>query len=704
MKYKTILAITLLAMLTLIPMVPMTFATPTPGDIDVLRHTVIRSPDAALLAMMTGVADFSPDQIRTTDIETQADAGMLVTENLGFHMGFIAYNLRADQSYRREDVTYWPLKDAEFRHALVHCYDQLGIIPPIYGYIVTPVRSLVPPAQSRYFNTAIPEHPYNPGDPFTSPAGEHSSVGILKQAGYTFVDDDSSGTVTDADYWMTPAPDPVPLPSMEIWTPLMEVAPTSFQHGQEFGSDLAAIGLGATVTNGMKGIHCDGEDFNWYLAQVYDHANFDGYMVFYSLGRIPDQLFSLLHTSQDCKNFPGRRNAPGVNDPTIDALCETVKGSLILNDIRDAAKTVQEMLYTPSLPNADNFALVYMTLYSRSYFNVFAEHVQGIVRSPGYGSDNSWTFFNMHWEDGFQRVEDGKNVMIYINGEHPSSFNPLYATTVYEWNIIGQTLDGLTAVNPYNHGDIPWQATDWTITETVAGMDIDFVLDPTVEWQDGKPMTASDVEFCLEFLRDYQVPRYAETWQTLIDVVVTDATHVTIQANLAGIGLFYDYSGLALTIPEHIYDRFDPPDPASMQAVLDYDPNVAYNVAPGYIPGPHPVPTNLFGTGPWIFQFYDDVNFYDDMERNPNYFMTIGGEIRALLQTMFHEVGDTNEDGIVDVLDQYDMSVCYGYFHWEIPPGGVYDGEQDIVEKPYIVDIKDLAMHGFHLGWKRSYP
>jgi hypothetical protein len=486
---------------------------------------------------------------------------------------------------------------------------------------------------------------------------------------------------------------------MEVWTPLLEVAPTSFQHGQEFGSDLAAIGLGATTANGMRGIFCDGEDFNWYLAQVYDHANFDGYMVFYSLGRIPDQLYTLLHSSQDVLPYPGRRNGPGVNDTTIDALTETVRFSLDLNAIETAAKEVQELLYTPTATNADMFALVYMTLYSRSYFNVFAEHVEGVVRSPGYGSDNGWTFFNMNWEEGFVREEDGKTVMIYINGEHPGSFNPLYATTVYEWNIIGQTQDGLTAVNPYSHGDIGWLAEDWTITETVAGMDIDFVLNDTVEWQDGKSFTANDIEFCLEFLRDYEVPRYAGTWETLIDVAVTDATHLTIHSNEAGIGLFYDYSGLAPLIPEHIYDRFDPPDPTSMQAVLDYDPNVAYNVAPGYTPGPHPPPTNLFGTGPWVFQFYDTVNFYDDMWRNEHYFKSTA-EIHNLKVAMFHEVGDTNEDGVVDVLDQQDISFAYGYFVGE--PN--YDPDQDIVQAPFIIDIKDLAMHGFYLGWQREYP
>jgi hypothetical protein len=114
----------------------------------------------------------------------------------------LLYNIRPDQSYRRDDLAegFWPLADPAFRHALIHGYDQLGIIPPIYGFIVTPVRSLVPPAQSYWYNSAVPTHDFNLGNPFTSPPGEHSTCGILKDAGYVFVDADSSSSVTAPDY------------------------------------------------------------------------------------------------------------------------------------------------------------------------------------------------------------------------------------------------------------------------------------------------------------------------------------------------------------------------------------------------------------------------------------------------------------------------------------------------------------------------
>ena len=697
LKSKVIVAIMLVSMLATILMVQTTFSQIGP-EMDILRHEVIKSPDAALIAMQTGVCDFSPDQIRTPDIEKQDEDGMTITEDLGFHMGFIAYNIRdlaTIQSYWRPSVTAWPLHDVAFREALITCYDQLGIIPPIYGYIVTPVRSLVPPAQSKYYNPAVPEHPYNPGNPFTSTAGDGTSCGILLAAGYTFVDAGTTGVVDDADYWKCPNNEPVPY--MEIWTPLIGVAPTSYQHGVEFVADLGEIGLEATTANGNSGFISLGRDFNEYLADVYDLAEFDAYMVFYSLGRIPDQLYSLLHSSQDCLTLPGARNAVGVNDPDIDDLCETVKYSLDTDDIEDAAKEVQSMLYTTDksvYPNADAFAMSYMLLYSRSYFNAFVEHLEGIVTSPGYGSDNSWTFFNANWESGYERIEGGKTVLIYINGDEPDSFNPCYATTVYEWNVIGQTQDGLTAVNPYNHYDIPWVASDWTITETMTGMEIDFTIRDDVEWQDGHPFTAYDVEFCLEFLRDHSVPRYAETWMTLDDVTVTDATHCKVIATEAGIGLFYDYSGLAPLLPPQVWDRTWTSD----QEVLDYDPTEAYNVASGYTAGPNPPPTNLFGTGPWIFQFYDDVNWYDDMWRNENYFMSTAA-IHDLMTEMFWEVGDAGKNGLINVLDLYAVSVAYGCMIGD----PCYNANADF-NTDGIVDIDDLSNTAYHLTWQKEYP
>lgn len=708
LSYKSIFAlIALVSMFATMAVIPSGYAQSGP-KMDILRHEVIKSPDAQLIAMQTDQVDFSPEQIRTPDIEKLDLEGNLITQDLGFHMGFIGYNIRdlasplrgsvSDQTWLdstwypyRLGVPVWPLADVNFRKALIRCYDQLGIIPPIYGYIVTPVRSLVPPAQSKYYSSTAQSYPYNPGNPFTSPAGEQSTVGILKAAGYTFVDGGAIGVVDGPDYWT--APGGIPLPKMTIWTPLIGVAPTSFQHGAEFVADLANVGLKATPANGDRGLIHEGKDFNEYLNLVYGTATgvggqFDAFMVFYSLGRLPDQLYDLMHTSGDTVTHPARRNAVGIDDPEIDSLTETVKFSLDPNVIEAAAKTVQEKLYDTS----NDYALAYMLLYSRSYFNAFRPGITGIVKSPGYGSDNTFTYLNAEYTAN-PRTEGTNTVFIYVNGDEPDSFNYNFATTVYEWNVIGQTIDGLIAVNPYNHADIPWLASDWSITSTAAGMDISVTLRSDVLWQDGYPFTAYDVEWCLEFLRNMEIPRYYTSWQNLIDVVVTDNTHLTIQLNAAGLSLFYDVIGVGAYLAPQIWDRAW----GSSQEVLDWIPTGAYDPAPGYAAGPTPTPTNIMGTGPFIFDFYDTTNLYDDMHRNPNYFMTQAATA-ALMTSMFWEVGDEDYGGLVNAADLTQVSFAYG-----ARTGGARWNADANFDLNGIIDIRDLRTTSYHLTWQKFW-
>jgi ABC-type transport system substrate-binding protein len=670
-------------------------------EIDLLRYKVSKHPDHELAGMLNGTFDSSIDLLRTTDIETLDTNGFTITSSPGLHIGFVAYNIRDTatiQSYYRPDITYWPLHDAEFRHALLHCWDPLGSVPSYYGYIMTPVHSIVPPAQNKYYSPSVPQHPYNPGNPFTSLAGEHSSVGLLKAEGYVFVDADSSGTVTQADYWK--CPNGAPLPRLVIWVPLPDVCGTIYQPMiYEFILDLRAIGLGATPANSNHGITLEGRDFNEYLSCAFGTSTmpggrFDAYLVYYRLDRLPNQLYTLCHSSQDSRLHWSRQNAPGINDPAIDALVETVLYELDVNTVASAAKQAQENLYDPTLPNADNFALAYMALDSRTYFNAYSPSLTGIVNSYGFSSDNVWTSLNLNWLPGFERIIDSKLATVLPLDAQPESLNPLYAKMYYERSILNRLYDGLVNTNPYNHNDIPWLAADWTITQTETGMDIDFELRNDATWQDGKPFTAYDVEFCLEFMKAHSVPRYYTTWAYLEDVAVTGTNTLTIHCNEEGIGLFYEYASIAGMLPEHIWNRAWPSD----QAVLDYDPTEPYNVAPGYTSGPNPPPTNLFGTGPWAFQFYDSANKECDLYANRNYFLT-QAEAQTLLTDMFWEAGDYNRDAVINVKDLTSVSFGYG----ARTGGSRYDPDADF-NSDGIIDIRDMGTTAFRLLSQKEYP
>ena len=260
---------------------------------------------------------------------------------------------------------------------------------------------------------------------------------------------------------------------------------------------------------------------------------------------------------------------------------------------------------------------------------------------------------------------------------------------------MGRVFDPLIAMNPYNHNDIPWIATDWTIEETPTGMEINFTLRDDVYWQDGYQYTAYDVEFCLEFLKDYEVPTYAETWENLIGVVVTDDTHFTIQADAPSLGLLYDFSVVAAVLPPQVWDR----PWSGLEEILICDLSEPYNPAPGYAPGPTPPSTNLLGTGAFIFEFYDSVDLTGDLMANRNYFMT-ADEIDDIKAGMFWEVGDYNRDALINVIDLAFVSFAYGSIQG-IDPG--YDPNADF-NQDSIIDMRDVFTIGYHLNWQKEYP
>jgi ABC-type transport system substrate-binding protein len=573
-----------------------------------------------------------------------------------------------------------------FRKACFHLYNQEEIVASIYGYIVTPVQSLVPPAQGGWVNPAVSKPAYS----------RTLAQQVLEDHGYTF----DSGI----NNWRMPGGDPIP--EITLWTPTYEVAPTSAEHGARFIQECNDFGLTSMVH--------EPREFSPYMDDV-DLGDFDMYMVFWSLGRFPDHLETMCHSDHDVAIHPADYNKPGCNDPTLDAAVRTIITSLDHEEKLIAAYDAQDILYNDAYPGA---AYSYMQLYSRIYFNAFHPDLRGIVNSPGYGSNNGWTWSNIRWAPGTERYHEEYTNMTVIDwcwGEEPELLNPCSSSTVYAWDLMTPTLDGPIAVNPYTHEDMPWMCTDWDVDVIPDGggpgvdwMSVTFYLNETCTWQDGRGFIADDAVFSWLFLRDWLVPRYLGLTQWLEDAEALDTYTARATLNTTSQFLVYDLAGTMALLPPQIWDRAW----ANLNAIMTYAPaNIDYgtDMAPGYTAGVGPWDTlwashadppmrNLFGTGPFVFKFYDSGTQSAELWQNHNFFKYTD-EIFTMKVEMFHRVGDVNRDGYIDVFDLAALGAAYGQrIGW---PG--YNPDAD-VNSDGICDGRDLALITWHWGEQREYP
>ena len=112
----------------------------------------------------------------------------------------------------------------------------------------------------------------------------------------------------------------------------------------------------------------------------------------------------------------------------------------------------------------------------------------------------------------------------YREGElgRPVSVSPLGARSQVDRDLVALVFEGLTKLDSDGR-PIPALATSWTSDDT--GATWTFRLQPDATWQDGQPVTADDVVFTIDTLRDpaYHGPG-AGSWQGVTATAVDDHT------------------------------------------------------------------------------------------------------------------------------------------------------------------------------------
>lgn len=221
-----------------------------------------------------------------------------------------------------------------------------------------------------------------------------------------------------------------------------------------------------------------------------------------------------------------------------------------------------------------------------------------------------------------------RNETLYIGGWQwgpPSNFNPLSgnpawplggnATTgmqgdgyIYETLFIYSILDG-------SYSPLLGKSMKWTTP-----MELTVHLQPGAKWQDGQPVTASDVVFTFDLAKKFSLS-YSTFWDYVQSVTAPNKTTVQIKLKKENQGLVDQYVATVYILPKHIWA----PIAAKGQSALLQATNF------------HPV-----GSGPYELKSYSPERIV--LQKTDNYW---GKSLYGMPvpKYLIHPIFKSNDDG-----------------------------------------------------------
>lgn len=284
------------------------------------------SQDAAFLALANGEVDFVLNPLGLTrGLREQAEQGgqLRAIVNPDYGMFYVAFNMRKT-----------PMNDPAFREAVDAVIDKEFVVNSVLQGSVFPMYSTMPPSNEYWHNPDVAQ-------PFVGLSREervNTAIQILTDAGWSWETQpawNEDRQDVDPGTGLT-MPNGEPMPAITILGPGPAYDPIRATFNQWISEWMRELGM--PVESELTG-------FNTILGPVFQEANFDMYILGWSLGNVafPDYFEAFWHSRNDTATT-GNNNTPGYNDPEYDALVDTFMTTTSLDEARDAVFKMQDKL------------------------------------------------------------------------------------------------------------------------------------------------------------------------------------------------------------------------------------------------------------------------------------------------------------------------------------------------------------------------
>ena len=235
-----------------------------------------------------------------------------------------------------------------------------------------------------------------------------------------------------------------------------------------------------------------------------------------------------------------------------------------------------------------------------------------------------------------------------FSGE-PDSLNPYLASNDEAAAVFALLYDTLFRVDPETGGYEGSLCEDWSVSEAAAegGQLLRLTLRSGVLWQDGKPVTARDVEFSLQSLKDFSA-RYGYPDCEALDttgIYVSDDTHLSMVIWTAESVVLECLSRIPI-LPRHVWNDLDGMNYGSKGVPEDYlDARKA-------LFGVDVDESMLVGSGPYVWRGMEDG--ICTLSADPDYWNGVPAAGLAELHFGLTDPGESLSRGEIDAC--WDMS------------------------------------------------
>jgi len=382
-------------------------------------------------------------------------------------------------------------------------------------------------------------------------------------------------------------------------------------------------------------------DFSTLVDLVWDKLDFDMYIIGWGMSIMPwyyDQRYA------SWEWYPGGNNAEGFQNSEFDTLLNESLKTIDPEKRRELIFKMQEIL-------AEELPIV--GLYMRDMVEAVRAETTGWITGV-WGID---------WFRSAQTVQimgqtGGTLYVPLMDDMRKESIVDFGGTTwdAYPLDLIFERL----FIFDEKYEPMPWLCKNYTVSED--GLVWTLYLVDNATWHDGKPFTAEDVKFSIEYIRDNKAPWWYASVAPVKEVEIVDTYTVKIYLKDVYVWFLRKLADLPI-IPKHLWE------------------NIPWNT------------TNppMIGTGPfmWVKRVPGE---YVELKKNPNYWRRGYPKVDRIVFPII-----TNPSAMLLALKKGEIH----YMTWYVPPAAISDVARDPNLKLFATPSPSFYYLGFNL---KRYP